>query len=415
MIAAGSACANLTRMHPSRVVWSFVVVLGAAVAALAATKAAAPAAPSVEAAPRYQARFAGKAPALAFDGDGTLHVAYAAAADDEAADQVLVRAFGVELSAAVAVSGPIALEAEGEVGPELASLGGGALATVYAVALPGRWVSELRLQRSGDGGRSWQPPQRVHDDGKSASHSYADVVANRRGEPVVSWLDNRSGHQGARAAVFGAPEAHANVSVDDVTCECCRTSMLAAADGTIWLAYRDLAEGDVRNVAYALSRDDGSSFTRKGDIADDRWSISGCPDSGPRLAQAPDGTVWAAWFNGERRAIEVAPARGSRFTAPQVVAAAGGEVTMVNHPEIGTLPDGRLVLFYETAGGGRAIAMRVGDPGGKRWQPPVVLARDASRPRWARSGDRAVLAYSSHAGDRHQVVLVDGRDLPLPR
>jgi hypothetical protein len=394
-------------------------VLGLAAAGVACVAAArtahqapvAAAAPTAAAAPRYQARFAGKGPSLAFDGSGTLHLAYAAA-DASGADRVLVRSFDRRLSAPVAVTPAVAVEAGGEVGPEIAALAGRELAVVYAVAVPGgRWQSELRAQRSPDGGRTWRAPQRVHDDGKVASHSYADLVASRRGAAVVSWLDDRSGRQGVRAALLAAGGPARNQNVDDATCECCRTALLTARDGTVWLAYRDLAEDNVRNIAYATSRDDGATFTRRGDVADDRWSIAGCPDSGPRLAQADDGAVWAAWFNGERRAVEVAAARGGRFAAPQVVAAASGEVTLVNHPEIGTLPDGRLVVVYETARSGRALALRIGDASGKRWQPPVEIARDASRPRWARAGGRAVLAYSSHRGGRDEVVLVDARDL----
>jgi len=363
------------------------------------------------AASRYEARFPGTSPEVAFDGAGRLHVAYAAE-HAGATDQVLVRTLGPALSPPVAVTGRVALEASGEVGPVIAALPGNALVVVYALTLPGGgWRSELLAQRSADGGRTWQPPRRVHDDAQIASHSYAAVAVNRRGLPVVSWLDKRSGHQGVRAAVLDLGGPRPNRSVDDVTCECCRTAMLAAADGTLWSAYRDLATGNVRNIAFATSRDEGATFVRGGDVAADNWSLSGCPDSGPRLAQAGDGAVWATWFNGERKAIEVAAARRDRFGPAQVVATASGEVALVNHPEIGTFPDGRLVVFYEIAGAGRAVVMRVADATGGRWGAPVELARDAARPRYARAGSRAVLAYSSHGGDAHTVVLVDGAEL----
>jgi hypothetical protein len=323
-----------------------------------------------------------------------------------------VRTFAPALSPAVAVTGRVALEARGEVGPVIAALPNNALAVAYALTLPGGgWKSELLAQRSTDGGRTWQPARRVHDDGQAASHSYAAIAVNRRGLPVLSWLDKRTGHQGVRATVLDPGGPRPNRSVDEVTCECCRTALLAVADGTIWSAYRDLAANNVRNIAFAVSRDDGATFEGRGDVAADNWSLSGCPDSGPRLAQAGDGAVWAAWFNGERRAIEVAAARGGRFRAPQTVAAAGGAIALVNHPEVGTLPDGRLVVFYETGGSGRGVSMRVGDRAGNRWGPPTEIARDAARPRFARAGARAALAYDSSAGDTHSVVLVDGADL----
>jgi hypothetical protein len=196
-------------------------------------------------------------------------------------------------------------------------------------------------------------------------------------------------------------------TADPKTCQCCRTALHAAASGEIWLAYRDLAEGNIRNMAYAVASTAGQPFVSRGDVADDRWSINGCPESGPRFAETSDGTIWLAWFNGAANAIELAAApRGSRF------ARRGAVVQNGNHPDLGVLPDGRLLVVYETfRDGKRAIDARVSDPRHANWSPPVAIAPDGSAPRYVRNGERALLSFTTHIGGKPHVRVID----PLTR
>jgi hypothetical protein len=142
----------------------------------------------------------------------------------------------------------------------------------------------------------------------------------------------------------------------------------------------------------------------RGDVADDRWSVNGCPESGPRFAETADGTVWLAWFNGATQAIELAAApRGGRFSRRATIASGG-----VNHPDLGTLPDGRLVVFYEAFRGvKRSIEARVSDASHARWGGAVTVVADGESPRYVRRDGEALLSY----GDASRVHVID----PLPR
>ncbi len=375
-------------------------------------RAAPPSAPSPPAA--LAARFPGTSPSLAVESEGVVRAVYVVPLTEKS-KQIQVRTLSPQLGEASAVGEPLNLMAHGEVGPVLTASSERGLVMAYAVASPaGGWNSDLFSRRSIDGGTTWASPIPVQDERRTASHSYADLVSAADGVPVLSWLDDRTGHQGVQAARLMEGEGGASRRVDDFTCECCRTSLLRTHTGELWLAYRDHGDGDVRNVSYAVSSDDGRTFVRRGAIADDHWVLRGCPDSGPRLTEDADGVVWAAWFNGAENAIEVAAAHRGAFGPPAVVARVAGDVTTVNHPEIGSLPDGRLVLFYEAGvGEGPTILMLRSDLQRSIWSAPVRVGEGGSGPRYVRGTGLGVLVFSAREGERRMVAAYDSLALGL--
>ena len=213
---------------------------------------------------RLHVDLSGHAPSMAFDASGALHVAYV----DERG--VVYRASSGK-STVVSPAGAKP-DAHGEVGPVITLTSDRGVVIVYS----DHNTHNLTALRSNDGGRTWTAPVAVNDEEKSSSHSFFDSTGNRTGGVVVSWLDSRSGHQGVQAGLL-RDTVSANKTVDSITCECCRIALMTAADGAVWLAYRDEDEKKVRNIAYAISRDGGASFTRMGLIADDGWQLNGCP------------------------------------------------------------------------------------------------------------------------------------------
>lgn len=368
-------------------------------------------------------RFAGRDPGLAPAADGGLHVAYVI--DGDGGARVVYRRLAPDGAAGepVLVSPPeVEVSAHGEVPPRIVSLGAGedtgaSLAIAYTVRLPGQWQGEILLQRSRDQGGSWSSPERLHDDaGAGGSHAFLDAIALADGAAVFAWLDNRDGAQGLRTARLGSDGVVApNQSVDPLTCQCCATALLA--DGAdVFVAYRDL-EGSVRDISMARSSDGGRTFALLGQVSADGWQIDGCPHTGPRLAQDRGGALWATWFSGAKPGIYAArlPVGGSSFAPRQPVAvpdAARPGPTFVAHPEIGRLPDGRLVVLYEsTRGDAAGLEMRTiaADAG---LGPARRLVEEGAFPRLAASGGRTWLSYTA-AGADSEVVIVDLEALPL--
>ncbi|MFP5287152.1 MAG: hypothetical protein ACLGI9_15535, partial [Thermoanaerobaculia bacterium] len=288
--------------------------------------------------------------------------------------------------------------------PALEILPGGNLVVAYPVALPGKWKNEIRLQRSADGGAHWSEPELLHPE-RIGAHSFLSSAVTAEGEPVFAWLDDSTGHMGLRAR-WGAASP---VTLDPETCECCGTALLAGRQGEVWLAYRD-SEDDVRDFRLLRADGAGSGFDRGRTLSADGWKLQGCPHTGARLART-DGALWAAWFTageGQAGIYTASSADAGATFSPRTLVAAAGQEGMVRHPELGALPDGGLVLLYESQGDGKqALLAQVRAPETGRWEPSRQVAPGATYPRWAAAGSEATLAFTCHSGAGSQVVVAD--------
>ncbi len=193
-------------------------------------------------------------------------------------------------------------------------------------------ASNLFFARSVDGGRSFAEQTAVNSDAaaRSSSHTFHDIAVGPEGEIYVSWLDSRrrdaatataaatpvqpishSAHNHAPTADLPGTELWVAVSSDEGrtfsagsvaaenTCQCCRTSLAVAANGTVYLAWRHLFDGTERDMAIIRSTDGGETFSAPERIHADSWAVEACPHSGPSLAFDAAGRLHAAWYTGE--------------------------------------------------------------------------------------------------------------------
>lgn len=203
-------------------------------------------------------------------------------------------------------------------------------------------ASDLRLAVSTDGGRSFAPAVTVNDDAGElpSSHTFHAMAVGGDGSVFVSWIDSRE-HDRARAAgldesaIKGGPEIRiarstdqgrtfsASVVVDTNSCPCCRTALAAGPDGSVYVAWRKIYDGDVRDIA--LARVDGGTLRVEPPVRihADEWVFPGCPHAGPSLAFDEEGRLHAAWYTGRegRQGLwhAVSPDGGRSFGAPAAV------------------------------------------------------------------------------------------------
>ncbi|MFL6195483.1 MAG: sialidase family protein [Thermoanaerobaculia bacterium] len=360
--------------------------------------------------------FPGRDPRLLLDASGRLHVVYVEKRADGAA-AVAYRRLGNSPLGPVRVS-PQGLEiaAGKESAPTLDRLADGTLVIAYPVKLPGKWSSELRVQRSTDDGRSWEEPRLLHPSGDGA-HSFLSSASSANGTVTYAWLDKTSGQMGLHAAstrdgrTFTPAE-----TIDAETCQCCGTALAAGPKGALWLAYRDKEADDLRDFRVLRSRADPPSFREGTKLSEDGWRVQGCPETGARLAPAPDGALWAAWFTaGGVPGVYASHSQdgGTRF-APRTLLS--DPARLGRHPEIGALSDGRIAILYEEHGGESSILQaRIRDLQG-HWGEPRTLARGGAYPRLATLAGKTAVAFTCPSEQEPSIVVADwpadGRSLP---
>ena len=207
-------------------------------------------------------------------------------------------------------------------------------------------VSDLRLARSTDGGRTFEPAIYVNDDAGAtpASHTFHDVAVSDDGTVYVSWIDSRdqeaaahqrlpptSGDVAAHAMHgVGAGEGHdipashdhgvggdpsgpeirvarstdggrtfsASVVVDSAACPCCRTSLALGPDGSVYVAWRKIFPGNVRDIVVARAAPELDGFSEPVRVHEDGWVFPGCPHAGPSLAVDAEGRLLVGWYTG---------------------------------------------------------------------------------------------------------------------
>ena len=138
-------------------------------------------------------------------------------------------------------------------------------------------------------------------------------------------------------------------------CYCCKTAIATGGGGEIYLAWRHVYPGNVRDMAFTASRDGGRSFSPPFRISEDRWAVEGCPEDGPSLAVDAQKRVHAVWstvvMEGSqpvKALFHAASADGTGFTPRDRLPTEG----QPNHPHIVMASDGSLAAAWDESGSG---------------------------------------------------------------
>lgn len=279
----------------------------------------------------------------------------------------------------------------------------------------------LTQARSVDGARTFGQPTVVPGSDAAGNRGWEAVATDARGAVDAVWLDHRELAQGAAqmsamhhepgggkpdgvamaqksklyfAALDGSIAPHA---ITGGVCYCCKTA-LVAADGAIYAAWRHVYPGNIRDIAFTLSRDGGQTFAPPIRVSEDRWVLEGCPDDGPAMvvdAQRRIHVIWPTLLQEEGKdpnlALFYAMSIDGRSFTPRVRIPTEGTP---HHPQLALDGSGRLVAAWdELAGGMRRVA--------------VAEARPAATPTFARQllSEREAAMYPVVARSTRGVVV----------
>ena len=245
-------------------------------------------------------------------------------------------------------------------------------------------TTQIKTAKSRDGGKTFEAPVTLQTPGAAGDRGWPSMVFDQQSTVHAIWLDHR-GLAADRAA--GGHADHKSGAVHDGVamaqksglhyasvkatrtsdrelakgvCYCCKTALAVAPNGTLFAAWRHVYPGNLRDMAFTLSRDGGRTFSAPSRVSQDGWSINGCPDDGPAIATDAKGTahiVWPTVVDGptpEGALFYSSTRDGVRFTPRVRIPTLGGP--RPTHPQIVIDKRGRTFIAWDETNSGRRVA-----------------------------------------------------------
>jgi hypothetical protein len=275
--------------------------------------------------------------------------------------------------------------------------------------------SELRLSRSTDGGQTFASSVRVNDDDAVANHSFDALHVASDGTVHIAWIDPRDGKKDPGTYITHSRDhgetVGKNQKIDEDTCVCCRTAVTTAPDGTLYVAWRKIYEGNVRETVVARSTDGGQTFSEPVIVGHDRWVFAACPHRPASIGTDALGRVYVVWYtegNDETPAVYVAVSddRGQTFSTKQQLNVSKG--TFPDHPQMAVDGLGRVVVLWEEQSPVRreVVVSCSLDRGQTFSRPQKLNDKKAQTPSVSVNAAGLVgMAWMEHAMPGHKIVI----------
>ncbi len=298
-------------------------------------------------------------------------------------------------------------------------------------------ATTLYLSVSRDDGRSFDSPVKVNDDSLPSDHGMHSLAIDNSGRVFMAWLDERylitnspalaepaaqSSVPKAETKTEGTPHQHqepnrevyfavsenggksftANRRLASDVCPCCKTSILAAPGGQIFVGWRQVLNDNFRHIALAASTDNGSTFSSPVIVSDDQWQINACPVSGPALTLTADKTLKVVWFTAGKAGQPGLYSAESKDAGKTFLPR-----TMVNDSIVSGTPvllsDNKLKNFVVWEGDGKMMSAILKDktPSGENQQE----LGDGNVVSATVNGEKIFISYVRKENDRHIIWL----------
>lgn len=284
-------------------------------------------------------------------------------------------------------------------------------------------ATELRLSRSYDGGNTFQPSVLVNDDPGVIQHTFDALHRDADGRLHLSWIDGREGKKEpgtyvARSLDRGETVTK-NFKVDEGTCVCCRTAITSGPEGMVYVAWRKIFEGNVRETVVARSTDNGSTFEPPIVVGHDRWVFPACPHRPASMGVDRQGRLYVVWYTegtDEIPSVYLAYSddRGRTFSEKRKLNHAKN--TFPDHPQIAVDPEGRVVVVWEEqAPVKRDVVVSVSTDRGETFTTPYKLNEKKSQTPVVAVNAQGLfaLAWMEHGMPGHKIVTQTLRVSPM--
>jgi hypothetical protein len=298
-------------------------------------------------------------------------------------------------------------------------------------------VAAIRVAASADGGATFGTAKTITPAGLTGARGWESAALSDDGALHAVWLDGRhsapapsglrrdsapSAPQPAQHVHTGAPmrqdiyhavwrgnDPAVETEVATNVCFCCKTAIVSRGQD-VFVAWRHLFDGGVRDIAVARSADGGATFSAPVRVSDDNWKIDACPDDGPAMAVDASSALHVIWPtlvhdpDGDRMAIfESSSTDGAATFAPR--RRVDTATASAAHPRIAVGAAGTAVVWDELASGHRRSWMRIDGgaptsmaPSTRANYPAVAATAHGFVAGWTeQDGERAVLRTRTFA------------------
>jgi hypothetical protein len=247
------------------------------------------------------------------------------------------------------------------------------------------------------------------------AHSFDAIRATADGVLHLAWIDGREGKKEPGTFVARSTDQgrtiSKNLKVDDNTCVCCRTSIAMSTDGVVYVAWRKIFDGNIRETVVSRSTDDGQTFSAPVVVGNDRWVYPACPHRPASLGVDRHGRLYVVWYTegaDETPAIYVAYSddHGQTFSEKKQLNRSKG--TFPDHPQMAVDPQGRVaVIWEEQSPVRREIVMSHSLDRGQSFSVPRKLnEKNGQTPTIAVNEHGTVaMGWKEHAMPAHRLVM----------
>jgi hypothetical protein len=290
-------------------------------------------------------------------------------------------------------------------------------------------ATTIRIARSENDGRTFGRSRELQQEGAPGDRGWPALSVDGSGRLHTIWLDHRglvdpAGARHVHGAARTAEEKHDGVAMAQKSalfysgnagereiakgvCYCCKTALANGPGGRVFAAWRHVFAGNIRDIAFTLSRDGGRSFAPPVRVSADQWQLDGCPDDGPALAVDEHGVVHVVWPTvvsqpEPHKAIFYASTRDGRTFTERV--RVSHELHNAAHPQIAIDPRGNVfVVWDENIDGRRQVVFSNRREG--RFTPATTIG--TTSPTWypsiARSSDGVLIAVTEGASSETRI------------
>ena len=274
------------------------------------------------------------------------------------------------------------------------------------------WVSKrdgvpgIRSAQSVDGGRTFSTTRTISPPDVTGARGWESATVSDDGMLHAAWLDGRNAGAGAGHAhgamrqdivhaMWRGSDPVVETPVADNVCFCCKTGVVTHGRD-VFVVWRHLFEGGVRDIAIARSSDGGRTFGAPVRVSADGWKLDACPDDGPSVAVDDNGSLRVAWptllQDGSRPHMAIFESishDGGATFAPRtrVDASDAG----ASHPRIAVGAAGAYAIAWDEPGeqGRRVVVRRTGAAAhvlGPGSYPALVATTDEFAAAWSETG-----------------------------